>query len=172
MSEARLKIGFLLGSPDINGGTYVIYEHGSRLVDLGYEVYMLTREQVSAQRYSWHPGADKLGWLTIAEAEGVSFDLLFATGLSPRMDNAARPIFLLELRILEVVFVFRLFLGIQVIKIAKKLVEAVVGGQVFIAIAEVVLAELTGGIPLVLQKHRYRGVEGCNALLGAGQSDF
>ena len=79
MSETKLKIGFLLGSPDINGGTYVIYEHGSRLVDLGYEVFMLTQEEVSAYRYSWHPGAEKLGWLTILEAEGFIFDLVFAT---------------------------------------------------------------------------------------------
>ena len=79
MIGKKQRIGFLLGSPDINGGTYVIYEHGSRLVDLGYEVFMLTQEHVSAKRYHWHPGAKKLGWLAISEAEGLNFDLVFAT---------------------------------------------------------------------------------------------
>ncbi|MFC1831414.1 glycosyltransferase family 4 protein [Thermodesulfobacteriota bacterium] len=79
MSEKKQRIGFLLGSPDINGGTYVIYEHGSRLADLGYEVLMLTKEKVTAERYRWHPGAQKLGWLTMSEAEEFSFDLVFAT---------------------------------------------------------------------------------------------
>ncbi len=68
-----------MGSPDINGGTYVIYEHGSRLVDLGYEVFMLTQEHVTTKRYGWHPGAKKLGWLTMSEATEFSFDLVFAT---------------------------------------------------------------------------------------------
>ena len=79
MSKTNLRIGFLLGSPDINGGTYVIYEHGSRLVDRGCQVFMLTREKIAAERFSWHPGAAKLGWLTMSEAEAHTFDLVFAT---------------------------------------------------------------------------------------------
>ncbi len=64
MSKNNLHIGFLLGSPDISGGTYVIYEHGSRLVDMGHDVKMLTREPVSPDRHQWHPRAEKLGWLS------------------------------------------------------------------------------------------------------------
>ena len=47
--------------------------------------------------------------------------------------------------ILRIVRVFRLFLGIEVIKVPVKLVEAVDGGQEFIAVAEVVLTNLSGG---------------------------
>ena len=52
------------------------------------------------------------------------------------------------------------------------LASAVVGRQVLIAIAEVVLAELTGGVPLVLNKPGDRRVEDVNPLLGARQPDF
>lgn len=69
----------MLGSPDINGGTYVIYEHGAHLREMGHEVTMLTREQVTADRYQWHPRAKDLCWLTVDEAERVEFDLVFAT---------------------------------------------------------------------------------------------
>lgn len=79
MDKKRLRIGFLLGSPDINGGTYVIYEHGSHLKDRGHDVFMLTRENVSAERYQWHPKARELEWMTLEEAEQTEFDIVFAT---------------------------------------------------------------------------------------------
>ena len=41
---------------------------------------------------------------------------------------------------------FRLFLGVQVIKVAEELIEAVHRGQEFVAVAQVVLAKLAGGV--------------------------
>ena len=45
-----------------------------------------------------------------------------------------------------------LFLGIEVIKIAEELVEAMIGRQVFVAVAEMVLAELAGRIAQRLER--------------------
>jgi hypothetical protein len=42
--------------------------------------------------------------------------------------------------------VLRILLGVEVIKIAVKFIEAVHRRQIFVAIAEVVLAKLTGGV--------------------------
>ncbi len=56
------------------------------------------------------------------------------------------PKLLLECRVLGIVRQFRLFFGVQVIEVAEELVESVHGRQVFIAIAEMVFAELAGGI--------------------------
>ena len=67
------------------------------------------------------------------------------------MEHAARSKLLLEFRILGIVRQFRLFLGVEVIEIAEELVEPVHGRQIFVAIAEVVLAELTGGVAERLQ---------------------
>ena len=62
------------------------------------------------------------------------------------VEHAARAELLLERRILGIVGQLRLFLGVQVIEVAEELVEAVHGRQVFVPIAEVVLAELAGGV--------------------------
>src|SRR5262249_45783295 len=47
---------------------------------------------------------------------------------------------------------FRLFLGIQVVQVAEELVETVDRPQIFIAVAEVVLADLPGRISQWLQE--------------------
>ena len=47
-----------------------------------------------------------------------------------------------ELRVLRIVGVLRLLLGIEVIEVAEELVEAVVGRQELVLVAEMVLAEL------------------------------
>jgi hypothetical protein len=52
----------------------------------------------------------------------------------------------------RVVLVLRLLLGVEVVEVAEELVEAVVGGQVLVAVAEVVLAELAGGVALRLEQ--------------------
>jgi xanthosine utilization system XapX-like protein len=64
------------------------------------------------------------------------------------VDDAARTELLLELRALRVVGVLGLFLGVQVVEVAEELVEAVVGRQHLVAVAEVVLAELAGHVAL------------------------
>ena len=72
----------------------------------------------------------------------------------PGMDDAARTEVLAELGILRIVVHLRLFLGVQVIEVAEELVEAVVGGQHVVQVAQVVLAELPGGVALLLEQRR------------------
>ncbi|MBW1697364.1 MAG: HAD hydrolase-like protein [Deltaproteobacteria bacterium] len=74
-----IRIAFFVGIPDICGGTYVILEHACRLQSMGYPVFVLTENRVDPKRYSWHPDAGKLAWLTFREAENLSFDFAVAT---------------------------------------------------------------------------------------------
>jgi hypothetical protein len=62
-------------------------------------------------------------------------------------------------RVPGVVEVLRLLLGVQVVEVAEELVEPVHGRQIFVAIAEVVLAELPGGVAKRLQELRDRRVD-------------
>ncbi|MCI5210534.1 MAG: hypothetical protein D3910_17485 [Candidatus Electrothrix sp. ATG2] len=74
-----MKIGIFLGSPGINGGTYVIYEHASRLKRKGHRVLLITEQEVSSDEYAWHSSAQELEWLTLEQAEQASFDMVLAT---------------------------------------------------------------------------------------------
>ena len=71
------------------------------------------------------------------------------------MHDAARSERLLEVR--EVLFVgivvlFRLLLGVEVVEVAVKLVEAMIGRQHRVQVAEMVLAELAGRVALILER--------------------
>jgi hypothetical protein len=57
----------------------------------------------------------------------------------------------LELHILRIVGVLGLVLGVQMVEIAEKLIEAVDRRQKLIAVAEAVLAELSGHVTLRLE---------------------
>ena len=59
-----------------------------------------------------------------------------------------------EILLVGIVWQFRLFFGVEVIEIAEELVEAVVGWQHVVEIAEMVLAELPGRVALVLEAGR------------------
>ncbi|CAK8718992.1 Glycosyltransferase involved in cell wall bisynthesis [Candidatus Electronema halotolerans] len=74
-----MKIGFLLGSPRINGGTYVIYEHASRLKRKGHRVVLITKQEVATAEHAWHSSASELEWLILEQAKNESFDMLLAT---------------------------------------------------------------------------------------------
>lgn len=74
-----MNIAFLLGSPDISGGTYVIFEHATRLNRLGHKVTIVTEDRIEPYRYSWHPSARELVWNTIPDLTERSFDLTIAT---------------------------------------------------------------------------------------------
>ncbi len=52
----------------------------------------------------------------------------------------------------------RLVLGIEVVKIAKELVEAMNGGQELVAVTEMVLAELPGHVAQRLEQFGERRV--------------
>src|SRR5262249_26204935 len=82
-----------------------------------------------------------LGWIIDIRRKGVK--------------DAARSISVEEVGIFRrfgIVRIFRLVLGVEVIKIAEELVEAVQGGKKFVAITDVVLAELPGGVALRLEQ--------------------
>ena len=74
-----LSIAFILGSPDINGGTYVIYEHGTRLQQFGHRVTMITEQSIDPARHAWHPAAAELNWLTFDQVKDEQFDIVLAT---------------------------------------------------------------------------------------------
>ena len=62
------------------------------------------------------------------------------------------PNFFLNSGSLRIVGVLRLLLGVQVVEVAEELVEAVHGGQDLVVVAQMVLAELAGGIALRLEE--------------------
>ena len=66
--------------------------------------------------------------------------------------HAARTELRLEGGVLRIVRMFRFILGVQMIEVAEELVEAVNRRQKFVAVAEMVLAELPGRIALRLEQ--------------------
>ena len=77
-----------------------------------------------------------------------------------------------ELVLVRVVELLRLFLGVEVIEVAEELVEAVHGRQVLVHVAEVVLAELAGGVAQRLEQFGDRRVLGGPADIGARNADL
>ena len=75
-------------------------------------------------------------------------------------------------RILRIVGEFRLFLGVEMVEIAEELVEAVHRRQRRVAVADVVLAELAGGIAEVLEQAADGGIELAHAHRRAGKADL
>ena len=75
-------------------------------------------------------------------------------------------------RVLRIVRQFRLFLGVEVVEVAEELVEAVHGRQRLVAVADVVLAELAGGVAEVLEQAADRGIELAHAHRRAGEADL
>ena len=74
--------------------------------------------------------------------------------------------------VLGIVGQFGFLLGVEVIQVAEELVEAVHGGQMLVAVAEVVLAELAGGVALRLQCGGDGRVLRLQAEFGAGHADL
>ena len=107
----------------------------------------------------------------LGQRAGV-LDLLAALAVGPGLKHATRAEFLAELRVLWIVQVLRLLFGVQVIEVAEELVEAVHGGQMLVAVALVVLAELSGGVALSLEHGGHGDVGLLPAFLGAGQADL
>ena len=86
------------------------------------------------------------------------------------VDHPTRPEAFTKLEILGVVGILRLFFGVQVVEVAKELIESVVRRQELILVAQVVLPELAGGIAQVLHELRDAGVLLAEADIGAGQA--
>ena len=75
-------------------------------------------------------------------------------------------------RVLRIVRQFRLFLGVEVVEVAEELIEPVHGRQRLVAIADMVLAELAGGVAEVLEQAADRGIELAHAHRRAGKADL
>ena len=90
-----------------------------------------------------------------------------------RLEHAARRVRLDECRVvLRIVGPLRLLLGIEVVEVAEEFVEAVLGRQVFVAVAEMVLAELAGGIAERLERLGDGDVAVLQADRRAGNADL
>lgn len=74
-----LKCAFILGSPDISGGTYVIFQHALYMQKHGVDVTIITQDKVPADRLFWYPEAKNLSWLTFSETGEMQFDIVYAT---------------------------------------------------------------------------------------------
>ena len=86
---------------------------------------------------------------------------LFQEGFAVRQHHVTR-----------VILVLWLLLGIQVVQVAKELVESMIGGQVLITVTEVVLAELASGITQRFEHFCYGRILLTEAFLGTRQADL
>lgn len=75
----KMKCAFLLESPDISGGTYVIFEHAIRMAKRGNIITIITEEPIDKNRLNWYPEARKLSWMTYKMAKSINFDIVIAT---------------------------------------------------------------------------------------------
>lgn len=74
-----MRICFLIGSPDISGGTYVILEQALYLHNSGEDVSLLAIWPPDRSRPSWHPALDILTFVSLEEARTRQFDVAIAT---------------------------------------------------------------------------------------------
>ncbi|TMJ05910.1 MAG: glycosyltransferase family 4 protein [Alphaproteobacteria bacterium] len=74
-----MKICILMGSADISGGSYVIFEHALYLQSAGADVTIVLAEPMSGVTPGWHPALNRLTFKTFAEVAGRQFDLAMAT---------------------------------------------------------------------------------------------
>src|SRR5262249_2366720 len=105
------------------------------------------------------------------ERSGV-LDLLSALAVSPAVQHAAGAKSLPELRVAWIVGVLRLLLGIEVVEVAEKLVEAMRCGEKLVLVAQMVLAELAGGVAQRLQQFGDGWILRPNSDIGPGHPDL
>ncbi|HQR78605.1 MAG TPA: glycosyltransferase family 4 protein [Actinomycetota bacterium] len=78
-SADRLRVVFLIGSADISGGTYVIFEHALRVRAAGGEVVVVPMFDMSTVARDWHPALADLEFATMDDIAGRDFDVAVAT---------------------------------------------------------------------------------------------
>jgi hypothetical protein len=88
------------------------------------------------------------------------------------VQHSSRPELLLETWVFRIVLVLRVLFGVEVIKIAEELVEAVNRRQESVLVAEMVLAELAGRIAERLEQFRDRRILCLKADRRARKSDL
>ena len=123
-------------------------------------LHALARERAGVLALLLPPGAEARVGGRLLRRRGVA------------VQDAARAEARAERRVLRVVLVLRLLLGVEVVEVAEELVEAVHRRDVLVAVAEVVLAELAGGVAERLQQLGDGGVRLAQALGRPGQADL
>ena len=110
--------------------------------------------RISSSTVSIRFGIERAGVLDLLLADLAPARLLGRVVLvgRPGMHHVARADLVLELR--RVVGMGRVLHRVEVIEVAEELVEAVHGRQELVAVAQVVLAELAGGVAHRLQRRR------------------
>lgn len=74
-----MKIAFFLGSVDISGGTYVVYQHAMFAKAAGHDVTIVVLYPYSDSQMGWHPATRQLRFIPIAALGDERFDLAIAT---------------------------------------------------------------------------------------------
>ena len=102
--------------------------------------------RISSSTVSMRFGVERAGVLDLLLADLAPARMLGRVVLvgRPAVEHVARADLVLQL--LRVVRMRRVLHRVEVVEVAEELVEAVHRGQVLVAVAEVVLAELAGGV--------------------------
>lgn len=74
-----MKIVFFVGSVDISGGTYVIYQHARYASEQGHDVTIAARLPYESHQLAWHPATRALRIVPIDQLGEEQFDLAIAT---------------------------------------------------------------------------------------------
>ena len=75
----KYNIAFLLGYPEISGGTNVIMEHAVGLKKKGHNVAIVTELPFEKKRLAWHPEAMILDCYSHEQVKDMEFDIAIAT---------------------------------------------------------------------------------------------
>ena len=109
--------------------------------------------------------------LALRPERALVFNRLASLAVGLAVDHAAPGEGFRYLWILGIIIFFGILAGVQVIKNAEERIEAVRGGQMFVPIAEVVLAELARGIAVRLQQLCNRWIFLLHPLRCTGETD-
>ncbi|MBN8547730.1 MAG: glycosyltransferase family 4 protein [Deltaproteobacteria bacterium] len=74
-----MKIAFIIGSPALSGGLYVVLQHAAGLAARGHAVDLLTERKVSPQDFKWHDLAQRLSFRTLDESSDTQYDIALST---------------------------------------------------------------------------------------------
>lgn len=75
----KYNIAFLLGYPEISGGTNVIMEHAVGLKKKGHNVAIVTELPFDKKRLAWHPEAMIIDCYSHEQVKEMEFDIAIAT---------------------------------------------------------------------------------------------
>lgn len=83
------RICFLVGSAALSGGSYVIFQHASYLVDNGYDVTLAVQEAFDESTVAWHDHSHKFNFVEFEDGKKQRFDLVIATWWKTALELAS-----------------------------------------------------------------------------------